>query len=835
MNQNLLLSVIVPAKRPLASIAARDVEDFVTELRNLPEGWWFVAALAAAVGICWIVGWMYQREGRVGASPRVRTLLAILRCAVLLTLLVILFEPARVKLIRRWIDSYTLLLFDSSSSMDLADRYGNPEAAARVRSVLGDAKRDRVRRADVVRGLLEMDDRKLLHELTRNNRVKLFSFADDVRALGVMQAGHEVPSTEPVSDTDSMPRFLAPAEMNTNLPATGSATNVDRAIRRSIESLNGAPAAAIVVFSDGVFNQGLPAAGAARYAQERRIPIHAVGIGDPSPPVNVRIAEVDAPGNAFQQDPFPISAQIATEGLDGQVIRVLLHERNATDGTEAAVVDSREIVVGPGGTIPPIAFHRRQTRAGRYIYTVEVPVLPEESVADDNSRPVTVNVIESRTRALIVAGQPGWDYQFVSRLLQRDDTFDVSLWLQSADINAVRDGDIIIDHLPATAEELFAYDVIILMDPDPIELDGEWAALIDRFVSQYGGGLLFTASRMHTPALLREPALEPVRNLLPITLDPEADLVLNRIGYYQFAAQPILVPDASLGHPVIQLADDPAATRLAWKRIGEVYWHYPVLREKPAASVLLRHGDPRMRNSHGEHVLCAVQFVGSGRSGFLGIDGTFRWRRYSENHFNRFWIQLIRYLGEGKILGGTRRGMLFTDSEQVSLGQAVTVSARLFNTRFEPLSADAVAAEYGLEGERTELTLSAKPDRPGWFEGRFAPDRIGNFRIRLRLPDAGPNEPADIIREVRVSRPNLEIIKPQMDREALTTLAERSAGGQYFEINEASLLPGIIPDLHEEVTVRSRPVSLWDNGVMLAVLIGLLSLEWGVRKWKHLL
>ena len=64
-----------------------------------------------------------------------------------------------------------------------------------------------------------------------------------------------------------------------------------------------------------------------------------------------------------------------------------------------------------------------------------------------------------------------------------------------------------------------------------------------------------------------------------------------------------------------------------------MYWHFPVTRAKPGATVLARHGDPRMRNEHGPHVLLATQLVGPGRSFFVGFDSTYwssdertRWR-----------------------------------------------------------------------------------------------------------------------------------------------------------------------------------------------------------------
>ena len=51
-----------------------------------------------------------------------------------------------------------------------------------------------------------------------------------------------------------------------------------------------------------------------------------------------------------------------------------------------------------------------------------------------------------------------------------------------------------------------------------------------------------------------------------------------------------------------------------------MYWHFPVTRAKPGATVLARHGDPRMRNEHGQHVLLATQLVGPGRTFFVAFD-----------------------------------------------------------------------------------------------------------------------------------------------------------------------------------------------------------------------
>ncbi len=841
----------------------RDEEEFVTELRHFPEGWLGVAALALIVAICWAVTWMYRHEGRIGASARLRTVLAVLRCLVLLTLAVILLEPVRVRILRKWIESYTIVLVDDSSSMDLEDTYRDKSARERVNRALDSDQLQAIRRTDVVEPVLSRDNRQFLRRLAANNRVKLYTFSDEPRSQGTIRASWEESNSRAAdfspggpsdpatsSHTTGDAQTAAPSVQSENRPptpllgadqvptrfsATGPATNIERAVRRTVEALGSAPIAAVVVLSDGGFNQGASAEDTAHYARERRLPLHVIGIGDPSSPRNVRVSEVLAPENAFQNDPFPVSARLTAEGLEGETLTVQLRERDATRSGEGRVVATKSVVVGPGGLVEQVSFRRRQDHVGRFIYTVEVPVLESESVAEDNSRQTTVNVIDSRTRVLLVAGGPSWEYRFLSRLLERDDTFDVSCWLQSADLSAVRDGNTIIDHFPTMAEEFFEYDVIILMDPDKEEFDESWCKRVDTFVTRHGGGLLFAAARPHTPAFMRERSLKALHDLLPVTLDPEADLVLNRIGHYQLKGAPVEFPRTAYGHPVVQLGDDPVSTKLAWGGTGDVHWHYPVLREKPAATVLMRHSSPAMRSSFGGHVLVAVQFVGAGRTAFLGFDGTWRWRRYGADRFDRFWVQLVRYLAEGKLFGGSKRGMLLTQSDQVSLGQAVTVTARLFDERYKPLQRDQVRARYSVDGERTEFILTARSDQPGWFEGRFVPDHAGSYQISLKLPGTAPGDSVEIVRQIRVSRPNIEILRPQMDRAELVTLAEGSHGGRYFEVDEGQALPAAIPDLHAEIPVRSRPTTLWDNWMTLVLLVTLLSVEWAARKWNRLL
>ncbi len=807
----------------------RVVEERRFEFAALPTGWSAIFAIAGLVAVCWIIFAFYRTEGRRGASSIQRMFLAVLRCLVILTLAGILVQPVLATYLHRWIDSYCIVLVDDSSSMDLRDRYREPADAARVESVMPSETVLPLRRTDVVEQLLTRNDYALLEGLREHNRVKVFTFSDAPELIGTLSAAREQIEQAGQEDQNSETSLLTTdAALRTSFDAQGSATNIARAVRSAIESLSGAPLAGVVVFSDGGFNQGDPLEVVARFVGEQGVPLHVVGIGDPAEPRNVRITEIAAPENAFESDPFSITVHIATQGMAGDSLVVGLY-----DGDSTSPLETRTVSVSPTDEVAPIVFTQTRETLGRSVYRVEIPVREDESVSDDNTKTCTVNVIDDKMRVLLISGSPSWEYRYLSRLLVRDETFDVSCWLQSADTNAVRDGNTIIDALPATPADLFKYDAVVMLDPDPAEFGPGWAKLLADFTTEHAGGVLYAAARPYASTFLRDPAVARIVQLLPVTPDPEADLILNRVGHYQTRDWPIEIEKTAIGHPILKR---PGASSGAgfWRDLPGVYWHYPVLREKPVATVLLRHGSPQMRNAYGQHVLMATQFAGSGRTAYLGIDSTWRWRRQGDALFNTFWVNTLRYLVEGKLLGAKQRASLFTDGDTFQIGEAVMVTARLFDARFEPLEIDSVTASFGASARTTDFKLNRLSDRPGWYEGRITPNATGHYRIALTL-HAGGAEPIHTTHEIQVVRPNIEVVNPRMNRAALQMLAERSPGGRYYDIDEIDSLTDSIADHHELTTVRSRPEQLWDRWWTLAALIGLLSLEWAVRKWVRLL
>ncbi|MCH8964321.1 MAG: hypothetical protein IIB58_05130, partial [Planctomycetes bacterium] len=170
--------------------------------------------------------------------------------------------------------------------------------------------------------------------------------------------------------------------------------------------------------------------------------------------------------------------------------------------------------------------------------------------------------------------------------------------------------------------------------------------------------------------------------------------------------------------------------------------------------------------------------------------------------------------------------------------EPIVFRARLSSADYQPLDVPSVFLQIVSDRADigpTQITLRPDPNRIGWYKGQFVPPQSARYIASILLPAAPGEEDAVLTHEVEVRESDREILKPQMDRKQLVTLARRSAGGAYSEINDAFALPERIPDRHETTTTRGHAEPLWDTGWMLAGLVGLLSLEWALRKRWHLL
>jgi hypothetical protein len=238
--------------------------------------------------------------------------------------------------------------------------------------------------------------------------------------------------------------------------------------------------------------------------------------------------------------------------------------------------------------------------------------------------------------------------------------------------------------------------------------------------------------------------------------------------------------------------------------------------------------------------------AGSANTVYLGLNGTWRWRRSGRQaeFFDRFWIQTVRFLVESRSLKGRRRGYIQTDRDYYEIGDRINITAQLQDASFQPLAMPEVHASLAVGDEPPlGVTLKQIPNQPGEFEAVVTARRTGQHVVRVvDLPDTAGPEAVRIEASYRVDLPTVEQNQLWLNKPLLVDMARRSKG-RYFELDQLDELAKEVPDASETFQVRGRPEMLWSTnlgglstgGLLLGCLVVLLGVEWGIRKGFKLL
>jgi hypothetical protein len=789
--------------------------------------WKAFVFVAAALALVYGVFFLYRRE-RTDCPAIARIFLGLVRALVLLLLLLVFLGPALSIVERKTLRPNVVVMLDESLSMSIRDDYQDGAVAARVKALNPDTPAGDINRGDIVNALLREDNRRFLNGIETKGRLKLLSFADTVRNLTPA-----APAAPPDADPDA-PAAPDPSREIPALKPAGPASNMARAIREALRIVAGQPVAALVVVSDGQSTEGEATLQAAELAVQQDIPIFALGVGEPTAPRNWKVDEVWAPESVFRNNPFVLQARLLVSGAEPDPVPVELLVRPAGSGTDTAARDTllerRTVNIDAENGTADLAFKLSPEVAGDFLYTVRIPAMARERLLDDNVKTVPVKVLSEQANVLLVSGAPSWEYRMVRTLLTRDKTINLSCWLQSMDMNLAQDGNTRLEKLPATDEEWFRYDVIMMFDPDPRDFGAEWLASMERYLNEHGGGLFWMAGSKYSARFFREPRTRDIVKLLPVVPSPVTAGGTDILDSTFSRAWPMRLTADGSDHVVFRLHENPLLNRELVERMPGVFWSYPVQHAKPGAVILLEHSDPRLRTPDGLRPLFVSGQYGAGKTAFMGFSGTWRWRKLGERFFNQWWIQVTRHLMEGRLLGGRTRGRLMTDRDVYAIGDRVNISARLFDSAYKPLEeTDVPVRLFNGPTELDGAVLKLIDGQPGRYAGSLVAGEKGLHELRLSLTDPQQAEPVLLRRQFTVEMPRVEFADPRLNRPLLQELCERT-GGRYFEITTAQALPASIPNRQETVAIPARPIDLWDTDRLLIALVVLLTIEWAMRK-----
>lgn len=530
-----------------------------------------------------------------------------------------------------------------------------------------------------------------------------------------------------------------------------------------------------------------------------------------------------------------------------------------------------------------ITFYRVRVSAKNQLDQFDNPSASKEATLANNTRVVAVDRGKGPYRVLYVAGRPNWEYKFLHRALEEDDQVQLSALIRIAKrepkmdfrgragetsnplyrgfgnqskeeteqydqpvLRALTPNEDEFERLrngfPKTVEELYRYQAIILDDLEASFFTHEQQVMIQKFVSERGGGFLMLGGQesFHEGKFDRT----PIGEMLPVYLDKGTEssptngyrLNLTREGWLQ---------------PWARLRNNEADEK---KRIEDTpsFLVLNQVREfKPGASAIATVSDSSGRT----FPAIVVQRFGNGRTAALTIGDLWHWGlRDKEAHkdMDKAWRQLVRWL----IADVPNRIELLAEANPSDPDQAVLLQVRVRDEKFQPMDSGSVtvlvnplaksavnpsAPAPGASNTFTSAQAAAQPVRltaepalsePGLYLATYIPRQTGGYfaeaivtnSIGAEVGRAQAGWSADpAAEEFRSLRPN----KP-----LLAEIAKKT-GGEIIPFDKLDQFAASLPQRKVPIT-ESWTFPVWHQPLVFLLALGCFIAEWGLRRWKGL-
>ncbi len=763
-------------------------------------GWLWPALLLLIVALIALV-WGYRRAGRTDV---IRTLAFGFKLLAMALIAACLLEPLWTAPSPKPDANVVVILADNGRGMTIAERVGGESRNEALRKIVGDG----------TTGWLPTLDAAF--------DVRSYTFAEGV--------------------TRSV-------DLAADLTADGRASNLGAALKEVANRYRNRALAAVVVLSDGnatdlagTFDAaGLP-------------PVYTVAIGTDDTGADLAVSDVSVVTSNFEDAPVTVHADVHASGLAGRQAVVRLSDASGK------LVQQQPLAISTAEHHSKVRFNLRPEQPGVVFYRLEVAAVDQpgtaplkEATTANNHKTIVVDRGQGPYRILYVSGRPNWEYKFLHRAVAADDQvnlvgliriakrepkFEFSGGRRGDNANplfagvkksgeeqsydkpvlvrlSVNDKNELADGFPTTAEVLFAYHAVIIDDLEAAFFTRDQMDLIQRYVSERGGGLLMLGGAESLDAGGYDRT--PIGDLLPVYTRAGAQgspiggvrLELTREGLLQ---------------PWVRLRDQAEAEQQRLSALPRFEVVNRTTTIKPGASLLAT-----ARTSSGEQIPALVAHrYGRGRALALTIGDAWRAGLSKDparsDDLARFWRQTVRWL----IADVPGRVTLSVDAA-TSTTRSTGLRARVLDAAFQPVdNSDAKITVTPPTGEPVVLTGEPAAAAPGEFHAAYLAGEPGAYRITATAtgPDGMALKPAEAGLVVDPDASEFAAIKPNR---ALLAQISQQTGGRVLKSSELS---GLADDLltREAPVMETKTWQLWHNAWVLSLIVALLVGEWILRR-----
>ena len=654
----------------------------------------------------------------------------------------------------------------------------------------------------------------------------------------------------------------------------GDETRLSTALASLLERGDEAPRQILVVSDGCAHDRGeLPKVLAA--ARDLGAKISTKVVGTDTPPRNAWIAAVQAPRSVRPKAKVAVHVDLASTGLPADEPLALVLREDGPGGKEVARTDFRPRTDdGPSEKVLNFEIGLRTTT-----YSLELIPAMNEVAADDNHFGFTVEVSSNKLRVLFVEGTHvkrtvdtaghWWnDMELMTRAWDETGEIEYECLTPISEYNdspnlvgvSFQNGEMRQDpskSFPATREELYRYDVMLISDVPVGNFSTEQMQWVVDWVNERGGGFLMGGG--YTSFDVGNYDQTPWERITPV------DMLAYGAGFME-KQFPIRIPEAVKSHPLWQVSDDLAENDKALATHPVFLGMNRVKRAKPGAIVLAVRAD-----AEGDEPVIAAQSYGRGRSiawlpdpngGWareyitwgppggppqgphteLGHGGNFHFKEsaakvppgptppHPSPWYGQYWVNLVKWLGENSIRWHRDKLAGRAKAAAAKPGDLLPVAVEVLAvTKLDDLLALDVGARLDIPGTprvRLEYDRDAREfvgavPVPAGAEGEQVTVFFDATANGVAFTDAVP---------VGLRRSHLEFTETKPDANFMKELADAGAGRVLDTPQDAATwLADVAAERQKQAAVAwNKP--LWPKWPLLAAILALLCLEWALRR-----
>lgn len=761
--------------------------------------------IAVFVAVVLLSIYLYRRPW--GLPLWLRIGLGAARLLALALVVASLFEPTAVVTETHTQERTLPVLIDVSESMSMQDQRKNAQDIADAAAALG-MLTDEPLEADELVMRLDADQRQAIQSASRLDLARGILRNPAAPVLKELGESFDISyhsfgrSTHILSDDDL--KSLA-----ANEPSTAIAASLE-AVAKS-----GATApAGIVLLTDGIENTSSKRIEAVlQDLGARGIPVFPVPIGLEEPD-DVSIRNIVMQEVAFSGDSVPVQVQVLSKGYEKRTARlsIQLNDRQ---------VFQRNIRLQGGLQFEDVEFNVDLYEKGAARIAVIIEPFEDEISVANNRVERSIRVVNEKVNVLYIEGNNRWEFRYLSAILKRDPRLNTTFISSSAGPEFARNSPEHIERFPSKREKAFKYDLVILGDVDAAFFTAEELSLLEELIRDRGASLLVLCGPMHTPSSY---VGTPIETIMPVRFDADSEWEMTSESVY-----PVLTPEGR-SSMVMLLENETEENDRIWSRVAPLDHLPPLLGTKPGATVLATLSDAAS-GSQG-YPLVAWHRYGTGKCMSIASDRLWRLRfKTGDKYHWRVWSQSIQFLTLSRLMGEHKRIRLETDRTLYQDGEQTRLYAHVLDEDFEPVIQPSFQISVnGADGNTLREAVSLQPDRtsPGLYEGYFTAPAAGRYRLEANEEDKGISNTT----EFQVATVNRELSDTNMRRDGLKRIAQLT-GGSLLVPEEMAKLGSLLDAKPITTTVRSeRP--LWDSWLVAVLLIGLLGMEWILRRRNDL-